>query len=63
MKASKGVVIAGPICTGKTQMIKLVTLALKKAFNTVLRTSYISPATFSEEDFYGPVLAFDQASL
>ena len=38
-------------------------MALKKIFSTVLRTSYLSPATFSQEDFYGPVLAFDQSSL
>lgn len=63
MKRSKGIVLAGPICTGKTQMIKLITMALKKTFKTNLRTSYISPDTFTREDLYGPVLAFDQSSL
>lgn len=63
MKRSKGVAIVGPICSGKTQLIKLVTLALKRIFSTTLRTSYISPSTFSTEDLYGPVLAFDQSSV
>lgn len=43
MKRNKGVVIVGPICTGKTMLIKLMTLALKKIFHTTLRTSYVSP--------------------
>jgi len=59
MKRSKGVAIVGPICSGKTKLVKLVTLALKKACNTVLRTSYISPDTFSFDDLYGATLAFD----
>lgn len=63
MKRSKGVILSGPMCSGKTQTIKLVTLAFKKTLSTVLRTSYISPETFSEEHLFGPVLAFDQSSL
>lgn len=63
MKRQKGVAIVGPICSGKTQLIKLVTLALKKIFHTTLKTTYVSPSTFTNEDLYGPVLAFDQSSV
>lgn len=59
MKRNKGIVIVGPVCSGKTQLIKLITLCLKTQFETQLRTSYISPKTFSENDLYGPVLAYD----
>ena len=54
LRRNKGVAIVGPICTGKTQITKLVTLALRKAFNVFLRTSYISPNTFSSSELYGP---------
>ena len=63
IKRQKGIAIVGPINSGKTQLIKFVTLALKKGLNALLRTSYISPKTFSKDDLYGPVLAFDQSSI
>lgn len=63
MKRNKGVVIVGPICSGKTMLIKLITLAFKKIFHTTLRTSYVSPQTFSREELYGPQLVFDQTSV
>jgi polynucleotide 5'-kinase involved in rRNA processing len=43
MKRSKGVAIVGGLNTGKTTLMKFVTEALKKGFDTVLRTSYVSP--------------------
>lgn len=63
MKRSKGIAIVGPICSGKTQIVKLVTLALKRTFDVILKTSYVNLSTFSQEELYGPVLAFDQNSI
>lgn len=63
MKRYKGIAIVGPVCSGKTQLLKIVSLTLKKFVNTVLRTSYINPNTFSKENLYGPMLAFDQNSI
>ena len=59
MKRYKGVVILGPVCSGKTQLVKLATQCLLKSFEAHLRTSYISPNTFAHNDLYGPVLAYD----
>lgn len=63
MKRSKGVCIVGNICSGKSTLIKIVTLALKKSFDIVWRTSYISPTTFTQQDLYGPALAYDANSV
>lgn len=63
MRRSKGIAIVGPICSGKTQLVKLVTLALEQSFNTSLKTSYVNLNTFSQDDLYGPILAFDQNSM
>jgi len=63
MKRSKGLCIVGNICSGKSTLIKIVTLALKKSFDIVWRTSYISPTTFTQQDLYGPALAYDGNSV
>jgi hypothetical protein len=63
MKRFRGIAIVGPVCSGKTQLLKLVTLALQQTFNTTLKTSYVNINTFSQEELYGPTLAFDQNSI
>ena len=63
MRRSKGVVLLGPGCSGKTHLLQLVTLSLKNIFEVQLRTSYVSPAAFSGADLYGPALAYDQNSV
>ena len=55
MKRNKGIVISGPICSGKTQIVKLATIALKRGFNINMRSSYITPCTFTEDELYGPI--------
>ena len=59
MRRSKGLVLAGPICSGKTQLVKLCIIALKRSFNVTMRSSFLTPSTFTEEELYGPTQAFD----
>lgn len=63
MRRTKGIVICGPMCSGKTQLIKFVTLALKSQFNVQMRTSFLNSGTFTEQELYGPVFAFEQDSI
>ena len=58
MRRNKGIVVTGPQCSGKTQIVKMVTIALKRAFNVTLRSTFITPETFSEAELYGPKKAF-----
>ena len=58
MRRAKGIVVTGPQCSGKTQIVKMVTIALKRAFNVTLRSTFITPQTFSEAELYGPKKAF-----
>ena len=37
MRRNKGVIITGPTCSGKTQLVKLATIVLSRAFNVKLR--------------------------
>ena len=43
MRRNKGIVIVGPICSGKTQLMKLATTILRRTFNVQLRSTYICP--------------------
>ena len=58
MRRNKGIVVSGPQCSGKTQLVKIVTIALKRAFNVTVRSSFITPCTFSTNDLYGVTQAF-----
>jgi hypothetical protein len=54
LRRKKSIVLLGPLFTGKTQLLKLATLALRSAFNVSLRTSLINPSTFGDSEIYGP---------
>ena len=58
MRRNKGIVISGPQCSGKTQLMKMVTIALKRAFNVTVRSTFITPETFSSTELFGPTKAF-----
>ena len=58
MRRNKGIVVTGPQCSGKTQLVKIVTIALKRAFNVTVRSTFISPITFSDSELFGPTQAF-----
>lgn len=61
MRRFKGIVISGPQCSGKTQLMKIVTIALKRAFNVTVRSTFITPETFSSSELYGPTEAFSHS--
>jgi hypothetical protein len=39
--------------------LKIVSQKLKVAYDVIFRTSAINPLTFSKEEFYGPINAFE----
>jgi len=41
--------------------MKIVTIALKRAYNVTVRSSFITPETFSHEELFGPTQAFSQS--
>ena len=52
-------IILGPNCSGKTQLIKIMSAVFQNAFNIKLKIAYVSPNTFSEKELYGSKLAFE----
>lgn len=59
MRRQKAVAIVGPVCSGKTQILRVVSQTLKLAYDIMFRTSAINPQTFTREEFYGPINAFE----
>jgi len=59
LRRSKAVAIVGPVCSGKTQILKIVVQTLKMAYDIIFRTSAVNPQTFTKEEFYGPINAFE----
>lgn len=59
LRRKKSIILLGPLFTGKTQLMKLATLALRSAFDVSLRTSLINPITFTDSELYGPALALE----
>ena len=59
MRRQKAVALVGPVCSGKTTVLKIASQALQLAYGTVLRTTSINPETVTKEEFYGPINAFD----
>lgn len=50
---TKRIALVGPICSGKSTLLKLCGYALKKIHNKVLNYSVISPKTFTYGELYG----------
>jgi hypothetical protein len=48
----------GPVCTGKTSILKIVSNVLHVAFKVKLRTSVVNTATMTAKDLYGAIDAF-----
>ena len=43
MRRQKAIAIVGPVCSGKTQILKIVSQTLKIAYDIIFRTSAINP--------------------
>lgn len=61
MRRRKAIALVGNVCSGKTTVLKIVSMALKHAYGVILRTCMLNPMTFTKEEFYGPINAFDSA--
>jgi hypothetical protein len=59
LRRQKALAIVGPVCSGKTQILKIVAQTLRLAYDIQLRSSAVNPATFTKEEFYGPINAFE----
>lgn len=46
-RRSKAIAFIGPVCSGKTSILKIVSNALHVAFKVKLRTSVVNPATMT----------------
>lgn len=57
-RRSKAIVFVGPVCSGKTTILKIVSNALFMAFKVKLRTSVVNTAAISTSDLYGSIEAF-----
>jgi hypothetical protein len=62
LRRRKALAIVGPVCTGKTQILKVVAQTLKIAYSVSFRLSCVNPQTFTKEEFYGPVNAFESTN-
>ena len=49
----KRIALIGPICSGKSTLLRIVSYALKKIHNKVLNYSIISPKSFTYGELYG----------
>lgn len=61
MRRSKGLVILGPYCSGKTQMIEVVRRAVD-CFKMDIQMEYVSPDMFTDHELYGPKLAYQDSA-
>lgn len=57
-RRSKAIVFVGPVCSGKTSILKIVSNALYIAFKVKLRTSVVNTATLTPKELYGSIDAF-----
>lgn len=59
-RRSKAIAFVGPVCSGKTSTLKIVSNVLNVAFKVKLRTSVINTATMTAKDLYGSIEAFNK---
>lgn len=41
--------------------MKIITIAIKRAFNVSVRSTFITPETFSDSELFGPTQAFQNS--
>ena len=59
LRRNKALAFVGPICSGKTTTLKIVSNVLHAAFKVKLRTSVVNTATMSPKDLYGSIDSFN----
>jgi len=52
--------MVGPVCSGKTQILKITSKVFEMAFGITLRTSVINSAILSQQELYGATKAFQK---
>ena len=60
LRRVKGVAMVGPVCTGKTQILKIVAKVLQLAYGINMRTSVVNSEVFSFKELYGATEAFQK---
>lgn len=61
-RRSKAIAFVGPVCSGKTSTLKIVSNALHAAFKVKLRTSVVNTATLTPKDLYGSIDSFKSSN-
>jgi len=62
MRRTRGIALIGPTCSGKTSILKIISNALNIAFGVKMRTSVVNSATYSHDELYGTVDAFNKSN-
>ncbi len=60
-RRSKAIIFVGPICSGKTTTLKIVSNALNSTFKVRLRTSIVNTSTLTPQDLYGSIDSFTES--
>lgn len=53
MFSKKGIVVLGPVFSGKTTLLQISSSVIKKCFNKTMKHSTISPQTFTSSELMG----------
>jgi len=53
MEVSKGIVLLGDRCTGKSTLVKLLSKFLEISKKISLRVSYLNPGVYTNTEMYG----------
>jgi ABC-type polysaccharide/polyol phosphate transport system ATPase subunit len=60
LRRQKAIAFVGPVCSGKTTVLKIVSNILHVAFKIKLRTSVVNTATMTSKELYGSIDAFNK---
>mgnify|MGYP001286131923 CR=1 FL=1 len=53
MYCRKGIVVTGPVCSGKSSLLNIVAYVMKKGMKKQMKKSVISPQTFTSQELMG----------
>jgi predicted ATP-binding protein involved in virulence len=52
-ESSKGIVLVGPKCSGKSALLRVASTVMFKFAKVLLKTSIVSPETYSLKELFG----------